>query len=332
MIHTLLVCTFICVSLSVGNISNASEDSAFEHPDAKTYNEIAGEYARLINTLMPSDSSLKSFYDAPLVQEKIWLTDPTLDSLGSKIWLAALYQPLELTFYHSPLKLRSVHNYALEEYLKAHKEQRQMVPALTVEQATAKGREYFKTVGFVLPPSYRLDTVDFNSSNPSMWTLRWQRYAGDYAYDTTNQLMVNDAVISFHETLGIGTCGVHSYLPEPTSLDVKVDRENAILKASKAVPLIQDSPYYLQARVPGFVVKSLLDCSLCVAVPNWLLDPERAVWIYDHVPKEVRLCWVVRFTSVNSKPEPDPKYQLVPPKFIIYIDAKTGEVVGVDFT
>ena len=303
-----------------------------EHPDPDTYGNIVSTYSQLIKRLVPENSQLKVLYNQPLLREKIDLDDEILDSPDGKIWLASLHQPLTLTFYHVPLKLRSVHNYALEKYLLEHKDQTQKIPTLTFDQAIAKARDYLKIIDFTLPPNYRLDKFDFNVSNPSIWTIRWQRYAGDFAYDNTNQLLSNYASISFHETLGIGNCAIQSFLPDPSSLVVKVTSEEALLKASKVVPLIENTPYYQKGRVSGFVVKSLKEASLRVVVPNWLLDPHRATWIHSKIPDEVRLCWVIRFTTVNSRPEPDPKYSLVPPEIIVYVDASTGEIVGGTFT
>lgn len=303
-----------------------------EHPDTDTYGNIVSTYSRLVEALVPENSQIKSLYNQPLLREKIELDDDILDSPDGKIWLASLHQPLTLTFYHTPLKLRSVHNFALEKYLLEHKDQTQKIPVLAFDQAIARARDCMKTIGFTLPPNYRLDKFDFNVSNPSMWTIRWQRYAGDFAYDNTNQLLTNYASISFHETLGLGNCAVQSFLPEPSSLVVKVTSEDALLKASKAVPLIENTPYYQRGRVSGFIVRSLKEVSLRVVVPNWLLDPKRATWIHSKIPDEVRLCWVARFATVNSKPESDPKYSLVPPEIIVYVDAGTGEIVGGTFT
>ncbi len=70
---------------------------------------------------------------------------------------------------------------------------------------------------------------------------------------------------------------------------------------------------------------------LLIAAPNWLLDPKRAVWLRDKPPEETRLCWVVTFTSVYTGKE-DPGTMAVPPMFIVYIDAATGEIVGANFT
>ena len=332
----ILVCCVINMCDAVVDAKDSTADyqvPVSDQPDAETYRQIESQYSSLLKVLVPEGHALKSLYEQPLQREKIMLEEGLcLDCTDGKMWLACLYQPLTLTFCHSPLKLRSVNNYALEEYLKEHKEQRQKVPALTPDKAMSKGLEYLKEIGFALPPNYRLERMDFDVSNRSMWTIRWQRYAGEYPYDTTNQTLTNYATISFHETLGIGTCSVQAYLPEPSSLDVKVNRQDAVLKASKVIPLIEATPYYLQGRVPGFVFKSLQDASLRIVAPNWLLDPERTIWIFDHIPKEVRLCWVVRFATVNSKSEPSPEYHFIPPDIIVYIDASTGEVVGGTFT
>ncbi len=110
-----------------------------------------------------------------------------------------------------------------------------------------------------------------------------------------------------------------------------VTQDAAITKASKVVPLIQRSPYYLQCRLPGFVVSGVLKAELLVAAPNWLLDPKRAIWLRDKPPEETRLCWVVAFTSVYTG-KTEPGELLVPPVFLVYIDAATGEVVGANFT
>jgi hypothetical protein len=69
---------------------------------------------------------------------------------------------------------------------------------------------------------------------------------------------------------------------------------------------------------------------LRISVPNWLLDPARAVWIREKPPEETRLCWVVRFRTTDTVDRRSMK--LTPVEILIYIDAATGEVVGANFT
>ena len=115
-------------------------------------------------------------------------------------------------------------------------------------------------------------------------------------------------------------------------MKVCVSREEAVLKASKAVPLAMKTPYYLRARLPGFKAKEVKSAELLISVPNWLLDPERANWLPSGPPKETRLCWVIRFTTADAIPVRPRNFKPIPPDVLIYIDSETGEIVGANFT
>ena len=115
-------------------------------------------------------------------------------------------------------------------------------------------------------------------------------------------------------------------------MKVCVSREEAILKASRAVPLVMKTPQYLQSRLPGFKAKAVKSAELLVSVPNWLLDPARADWLPERPPKETRLCWVIRFTTADAIPVRPRDFKPIPPDILIYIDSGTGDIVGANFT
>jgi hypothetical protein len=140
------------------------------------------------------------------------------------------------------------------------------------------------------------------------------------------------ANVMFHERFGFVVLAMSNPWPHPKSMKVCASREEAILKAAKAVPLVMKTQQYLRARLPGFKAKEVKNAELLISVPNWLLDPARADWLPEHPPKETRLCWVIRFTTADAIPLRPSNFKPIPPDILIYIDSETGEIVGANFT
>ena len=214
----------------------------------------------------------------------------------------------------------------------------QTTPALDSAAAIERAKEYLKVFEMPLPPTSVQPDAKFNGTHKSCWTIRWRRFSGQYVWDweygsgtTPSETMW----VNFHEKEGLEGLGSGFCCPEPKSLEVKLSKEEAIAKAEKCVPLVQRTPVYLARRMDGFVVKTVLSCELKVAAPNWLLDPKRATWIRNSVPNETRLCWIVQFTTRDTKEHKDAEgkiHTLMAPIITIYLDAATGEVVGAMFT
>lgn len=201
--------------------------------------------------------------------------------------------------------------------------------------AVERAKECCKAFEVAIPPHFKLTEAKFNINN--RWHVRWQRFCGEYVWDERESS--ESVFVSFHEKDGLESISAKSCQPEPKSLDVKVSKEQATTKASKCVSLVQQSPIYRRYRMPGFVVKSLKSCELRIAVPNWFFDPKRAEVPRKEPAKETRLCWIVRFETVDSKAEQrglkdknGKPLMLNAPTISIYIDAATGDVVGALFT
>ena len=80
----------------------------------------------------------------------------------------------------------------------------------------------------------------------------------------------------------------------------------------------------------GLSPTNLRTAELCVAKPNWLLDPKRYKLGGPNMNPERRLCWhmvfMLRGAGKVSGPEANSEYGLV----YVLIDAVTGETVGAD--
>ncbi len=219
-------------------------------------------------------------------------------------------------------------NWELEEYVRTNGVQK--IPTLSVEEALRRGRYYLDLLADDVGKDNQLCDINFNGACASCWQLEWSPTFNGYPY-VQEQPYEEVIRIWFHETYGFVGYSCDLNFPLPKMTEVKVGRDFAITKAEKVVPLIQRSPYYLQCRLPGYKVSGLNKAELLIAAPNWLLDPKRAIWLRDKPPDETRLCWVVTFTSVDTKKRED-GVLLVPPMFIVYVDAATGEIVGANFT
>lgn len=219
-------------------------------------------------------------------------------------------------------------NRLLREYIRTNYVQR--TPDWSLDQVLKQARSYLKLLDVNIDSNMRLANIYFDNIEYKSWQVLWTPCFNGYDYDPSPPF---DQQISvwLNEKYGFLGYSERVFAPSPKQTAVKVSKEFAILKASKAISLIQKSPYYLQCRMPGFVASGLHKAELLIAAPNWLLDPKRAIWLRDKPPDETRLCWVVTFTSVYTGKE-DPGTMAVPPMFIVYIDAATGEIVGANFT
>jgi len=245
--------------------------------------------------------------------------------------------PLSIFVNSDSFEIHVIANSALDNYLTEHKDQRQVGPALTVEQALGVAKAYMDKLGAKVPSDCKLGEISFGSPFRSAWKVSWKRFAQNYPYDEFMAPYIESVGVIFHEHLGLIAYSTRITTPAPKSLDVKVSREEAIVKASKVAPLVMRTPFFKQRRDPEYIVSGLKEATLKVAVPNWLLDPKRAEYFRDKPPAETRLCWVITFDTMDIKAaerSPDRAGKpLVPPAIIlIYIDAATGEAVGANFS
>ena len=216
-------------------------------------------------------------------------------------------------------------------------------PALTREAAIERAKEYLKIFKVYVPPNYRLEEVKFSTGpeGRSDWLVVWSRVSGQYLWDTADSLNTETVFVAFCEKEGLEVLSAQGCnCPEPKRLEVKISKEDAIAKATRCIPLLQQSEIYRSCREGGFVVKSVKSCELRVVAPNWWLDPKRAVLFREgQVTPETRLCWRITFETMDSKQEErrrkgelGPKESLVAPEMTLCIDAATGEAVGANST
>jgi len=224
-------------------------------------------------------------------------------------------------------------NTRLSQYIQTN--ETQCVPSLSTEQAHEQALRYLDILGVSLDKRAVLSKLSFGDKEwerEFMWIVNWEPSDGGYRYDDFLENIYSPCIgVSFSEKYGLVYFGNDPFPPPPKTTEVRISREAAIFKAEKAVPLVMLTPYYRQCRMPGFKVSGVKSAELRIACPNWLLDPARAIWLWDSPPKETRLCWIVRFTTVDTV-EREKGIKLLPPDILIYVDAATGEIVGANFT
>jgi hypothetical protein len=206
-------------------------------------------------------------------------------------------------------------------------------PATLPFQAVEKrAKEYLSHFGLSVPSNYKLTNIRYAMHRFEMWEVEWQPVFEGFSFYDLAQSYIPSMSVSFDEKDGLVGFGAATPPPWPQSKEIKIDRDEAILKASQIAPLVEKTRFYRRCRVPGFVVDGIEEIGLKVVFPNWLLDPEKASWgAESRLPTESRICWVVKFNSRPGSPELAKK-RLIPPDFVIYIDASTGECVGADFS
>lgn len=227
-------------------------------------------------------------------------------------------------------------NRALFRYIQTN--DTQAIPSLSLEQAYAQAISYLTIFDVkidnraaVAELSWGME-LGYKWATTSIWQVVWTPSDGGYRYDEFVKNFYNPCIsVSFSEKYGFVSFSQSPFPPPPKTTEVRISRESAIFKAEKAVPLVMRTPYYQQCRLPGFKVSGVKSAELRIACPNWLLDPARAIWIWDSPPKETRLCWIVRFTTVDTVKRED-GFLPLSPDILIYIDAATGEIVGANFT
>ena len=211
-----------------------------------------------------------------------------------------------------------------------------ITPALTVTKAVAKARNYLDAFEIdISSENVTLSTVEFDGGDyfnddcyDFCWEIRWTRVTDGYPWDDFSEYSIESIIVVFHEKHGLYLIGNDIFSTPPESTTVELKRGEAILRASDYAPLVQKTPFYRRAHLGKAVISAVASCELKVAAPNWLFDHERAPGIRDGPPAETRLCWVVEFET-----RPARKMQRgLKGSVSIYLDAKTGDVVGANFT
>ncbi|MCL1922180.1 MAG: hypothetical protein FWG50_14095 [Kiritimatiellaeota bacterium] len=318
-----------------------SAGTAFAAPiQEATFPEISRYYDGIVDALLSPGNPFPGSYK-PLAFDICWsqraLSQQQIQERGLRKLPFHYYQSVTFVCAQfdfqvadtDPPKLIQLSNCLLSRYLRTNSIS--YTPVLSTNQVVAQAEKYCDVIGCPVPPAMSVREVSFQGEERNCWVVRWAPSVNGFAFDEFSQSYAQHVTVHFHERYGFVWYSSLSDWPPPKSTEVRITKEDAITKASKAVLLIQRTPYYRQCRLPGFVVSGVQSAELLVAAPNWLLDPKRAIWLRDKPPDETRLCWVITFTSVyTGKTEPN----AIPlaPAFLVYIDAATGEIVGANFT
>ena len=288
---------------------------------------VSNFYSQVVSSLAPSNVPFAGIYEQPLTLERWKYDEKTFGYYPSVVFVYAQFN-FQVAKEPEP-KLISLWNYRLRCFIDTNELQR--VPAWTPQEAVDRAKDILRVIDITAVAGMTVKETSFGRNTDPVWYIYWERRHQGIPYDSFLDREAQRIEVSISERHGfVGYYGRYDF-PVPKRMDVLVRQEDAITKASKAVLLIQRTPYYRQCRLPGFVVSGVQSAELLVAAPNWLLDPKRAIWLRDKPPDETRLCWVITFTSVyTGKTEPN----AIPlaPAFLVYIDAATGEIVGANFT
>jgi hypothetical protein len=289
---------------------------------------------RKAEALLSEDNSY--FRSQPKITEEQITFEYRADGTQRPIFLLTGKETVVIKMDATSLHLRSIYYDGMRTLLKTAP-YRHPLPKLTLAGALAKAQEYLKQSGVEVPPYFRPFTISYDRMSAACWDVRWRRVEHGYMWDDFDQSDVENASVIFHEEYGLILAGANFYSPAPKSYDVRITAEEAIEKAAESAPAVMETSFYRFARAQGFSVNQLLSCDLKIAIPNWLLDPKRARWIREKPPEETRLCWVVRFGTVDTRPAERPKgedgkpIRLNPPEIVMYVDAASGEIVGANF-
>lgn len=297
-----------------------------------TFGALSNYYVRILPRMLSKDPSFQGNLNQALTSNKV-LDDET-NPLRGKVFnvydiRAPLEVPLNMIVSKGSAKIIQIWNPRIERYIKTNGVQN--IPAMSISEALSQAKRYLADLEIVLPTNCVVRKVSFNDNYRSNWEVRWVLTdGGGYLYDEFSPIEDQTIVIVFHEKYGFCGYGSDICFPPPRSTEVKVSKEDALLKASKVASLVMQTPFYRSARASGFKVTGVESAELRIAAPNWLLDPARAIWIREKPPEETRLCWVVRFKTTDTVDRG--KMKLTAVEILVYVDAATGEVVGANFT
>ncbi len=339
----IIVMVFVCHTAYTAMIEMDKEERQFFSALAqKYYSETA---LRLFSTNVP----FASMYTNPLPRLDISHTSD-MDVTSIRVFCAlsdylgyvqkssgrrrGVWVPVSNTFVmnfdYRTKRLTRIRNGILEEHTKTNGVQ--LIPELTVGEAVHRAKGYLDILGIEIPAHMSLANANFSATydTTNCWSIMWLPRVNGYKFDP---LFCRQTIhVQFHERFGLIEAGIQDYWPLPKSTEIHFSSEAAILKAEKAAPLVMETPFYRQCRLPGFKVEQLKSVQLLISAPNWLLDPKRAIWLFDKPPEETRLCWVVIFETKDTVSARPRNFKPIPPDIRIYIDAATGEIVGANFT
>lgn len=240
--------------------------------------------------------------------------------------------PLNLSFNRRTLIPYRIYNKKLIDYVNTNAVQK--VPSSTMTEAVREAKRYLEIIGVPLSTNMVLTSCIFDDAYyKNSWTITWEPTAGRYTYDTVMEPYVQFFSVIFNEKFGFLRFHAENYWPPPKSTEVRITREEALAKAERAAPLVFKTPMFLARNShSNYKLRTLEEITLRVYLPNWALDPKRAVWIRDSPPTETRLCWMVHFVTVDVKTGKTGEHGNNPQFVWIYVDAATGEIVGANFT
>lgn len=201
------------------------------------------------------------------------------------------------------------------------------VPQWSMHNAIERAGSWLKNIGWEIPAEFQVGEATY--LNDGSWYVMWHRlYAGVPEAQTGSQ---SDEILVIMEEAGTGLrLGRRIRGDAPATTVPKLSRTAAVTLAAQALPQIMATQAYQSWMPAGLSPTNLRKAELCVAKPNWLLDPKRYKLAGPNMNPERRLCWhmvfMLRGAGKVSGPEAKSEYGLV----YVLIDAVTGETVGAD--
>lgn len=292
-------------------------------------------YKRYMPRLVPTNVPFAEIYTCPFRVPRGEINTKS-GIYGNSFWIGGMDVSITIRQDGSTNCLDVFSNVALSYYIKTNEIQN--LPSFPLEKAYSTALHYLELLDIKVNEHAELSELAWGNDGgrdeygiPSVWRAVWRPSYGGFKYDDfLKDIYYPRIQVFFSEQYGFLSFSRTPFPPAPKTLEIRVSRKDAVFKAERAVPLVMMTPQYRQCRMPGFKPIRVKNMELRVAAPNWLLNPVRAVWLWEKPPEETRLCWIVRFATADTVDRGEMK--LIPPDILIYIDAATGEIVGANFT
>ncbi|WP_309381961.1 hypothetical protein [Cerasicoccus frondis] len=225
-----------------------------------------------------------------------------------------------------------VFNKSLNKYLESSPD---VASSISIGDVSKNALELLKKYDLHIPNGYELSSINYSKYFHNCWELRYSHYFEGYEYYEPNRAIEEGLLIAFSEEHGLLLFGLKHFAPHPLELKVDISRDEALLAGANSIPSFLNSPYFKNSNPGKYTTNELTGIDLKIIVPNWLNDSERAIWIRKELPDRSRLCWILEFhtkAASRGQEEGDLQYGTsATSSLIIFVDAKSGEVLGGNF-
>lgn len=236
---------------------------------------------------------------------------------AATIWVVDVRGPVAMEFELPTMRLHFAYNDALDRYLATLPKDRERKPQWTAEQAVADAKRHVEM--FEQPDWGRLQLAPgspfFKSQGveAGTWYVDWDRVVKEYRYPG------DGIIVNLHEEFGLWSYASEMHSVE-VSTEVAVTQDEAVRIANDALPSGRDK---WRRHLPGGKLK-LHNALLQIVHPNWIFsdvvppdDPHKFLYNTD-----ARLAWVLEYA---------PTEETGAPKVWLWVDARSGEVLGGDW-